>query len=447
MTIHLTGKVSEHLRRAALLQEGGGLSDGQLLGLFIENQDELAFEAMMRRHGAMVFGVCTRVLRSSHDADDAFQATFLVLLRKARSIVPREMLGNWLYGVAYLTAIKARALVVKRRARELQVEKMPEPEAAERDISPDLRPLLDRELSRLPEKYRLPIVLCDLEGRPHKEVARRLGWPEGTVSGRLTRGRRLLAGRLTRYGLVLTGGTVALALSQAASACPPTSLLSETRSAARALVAGRAVAHQVFPAKVVALADTVLKSMLLTRLKAITGVVLLVALGWYGFGSFGHSASAGGRGQPGIPGTQDAAPSLVKQEPNSLALDVIVEQVDEVTRRITVRAVFAQSQTENSSFLEGVLDGRSINDNEVTGVPAGGTVKLLQEGAKPQRYEHLLVKHNAPIKRGMKTIPLRDLTPGMRVTLNVTAGAGGLSVLSIRGDSEPARDTDRAHPQ
>src|SRR5436305_10194548 len=141
----------------------GALSDGQLLDRFVDRREGAVFEAIVRRHGPMVWGVCRRVLRDHHDAEDAFQATFLVLARKAASIMPREKLGNWLYGVAYQTAMKARAKRTKRRGREGQVPDMPEPEATSRDLLDDPTELLDQELSRLPEKYRIPNVLCELE--------------------------------------------------------------------------------------------------------------------------------------------------------------------------------------------------------------------------------------------------------------------------------------------
>ena len=159
----------------------------------MERREGAVFEAIVRRHGPMVWGVCRRVLRDHHDAEDAFQATFLVLARKAASVMPREKLGNWLYGVAYQTAMKARAMRAKRRGREGQVPDMPEPMAVPDDLRDDLAESLDRELSRLPEKYRTPIILCDLEGRTHREAASQLGWPIGTVSSRLSRARSMLA--------------------------------------------------------------------------------------------------------------------------------------------------------------------------------------------------------------------------------------------------------------
>src|SRR5262249_42450463 len=153
------------------------------------------------------------VLASHHDAEDAFQATFLVLVRKAASVVPREKVANWLYGVAYQTALKARAVAARRGARERQVTAFPEPAMTEPERWPDLRPLLDQELTRLPDLYRVPVVLCDLEGLTYREAARQLGCPEGTLAARLARARALLAKRLTRHGLVLSGGALAVALS------------------------------------------------------------------------------------------------------------------------------------------------------------------------------------------------------------------------------------------
>src|SRR5262249_9287871 len=154
----------EHLHRT-----GGGLTDGQLLGRFLSSRNEAAFAALVRRHGPMVLGVCRRILGDFHDAEDAFQATFLVLARKAASVVKRESLGNWLYGVAYRTALQARVTNARRRARERPMRDMPHPELPPAEPQ-DWRPLLDRELSRLPEKYRAAIVLCDLEGRTRREA-------------------------------------------------------------------------------------------------------------------------------------------------------------------------------------------------------------------------------------------------------------------------------------
>src|SRR5436305_4819772 len=160
-------------------------------------------------------------------ADDAFQAVFLVLARRASSVRPREQVGNWLYGVAYRTALKARTVLARRRSREKQVDVMPEPTApaAAAPAWTDLQPVIDEELARLPDKLRLPVVLCDLEGRPQREVARQLGLPPATLANRLTSARRTLAKRLTDRGVALSGGALAAALTaNAADAAVPHAL-------------------------------------------------------------------------------------------------------------------------------------------------------------------------------------------------------------------------------
>jgi RNA polymerase sigma factor (sigma-70 family) len=227
----------------------------------------------------MVWGVCRRLLGHVHDAEDAFQATFLVLVRKATAVVPRAMVGNWLYGVAYRTAMKARATSIKRRAKEKQVEFMPETPAAQQDLQRELIALLDQQLDRLPKKYRAAIILCDLQGKTHKEAAQQLGWPVGTFSTRLVRGRALLAKRLRHYRPAMSAGALAMVLSQAhhASAAVPTSVVYSTIKAATLIAAGKATAG-VISANVAALTEGVLKMMFLSKLKMTTAVLLIVAL-------------------------------------------------------------------------------------------------------------------------------------------------------------------------
>jgi RNA polymerase sigma factor (sigma-70 family) len=262
------GGVLRHLCRATARREDADLSDGQLLGRFLADRDEASFAALVRRHGPLVWGTVRRVLRHEQDAEDAFQATFLVLARKAASVVPREKVAGWLHGVACNTARKARALAARRRGRERQVAQMPAVSVPPSEPEVDWLPLLDQELSGLPEKYRTALVLCDLAGKPRKEAARQLGVPEGTLSARLTRGRRLLAKRLARRGLALSGGALAAALAEnAASASVPAPLAASTVTAA----GGTA------PAKVAALAEGVLKAMLLARLRQTGAALLLVA--------------------------------------------------------------------------------------------------------------------------------------------------------------------------
>jgi RNA polymerase sigma factor (sigma-70 family) len=271
--------VLQRLSQAALRQNGGNLTDGQLLECFLTRRDEAAFEALVRRHGPMVLGVCRRVLRHADDAEDAFQATFLVLVRKAASVVPRERVGNWLYGVAYRTALAAKTTSIQRRTKERSMKEMPEPTAPAVSWENDWRPLLDQELSRLPEKYRVPVVLCELEGRTRREVAKQLDIPEGTLSSRLATARRLLARRLTRRGLVISAGAVALALAPPEASA---ALVISTVKAATLLAAG-GVATALVSARVAALMEGAIQAMLRTRLKTL-GMVLLV-LGVLGTGA------------------------------------------------------------------------------------------------------------------------------------------------------------------
>ncbi len=255
-------------------------ADEELLDRFVSQRDGAAFEVLVRRHGPTVLGVCRRLLQHPQDAEDAFQATFLVLVRKAASLGQRELLGNWLYGVAYRTALRARAAALRRRKQEKQVRTMPEPEI--RDASEewrDLRPFLDHELNRLPDKYRIPIVLCDLEGKTRQDAAEKLDLPVGTLSGRLTTARKLLAKRLAHRGLALSGGALIAALSpSAASAAVPAPLVTSTVQAATAIAAGQAAAG-VVSVPVAALAEGVVRAMLIKKLKIAIVVLLTLVTG------------------------------------------------------------------------------------------------------------------------------------------------------------------------
>src|SRR5262245_8041779 len=277
-------RVLKHLRAGLTDSDAGGLTDGQLLEHYLARRDQTSFAVLVRRHGAMVWGACRR-LNGHQDAEDAFQATFLVLVRKAASIVPQQMVGNWLYGVAYQTAIKARALAARRRVRERQVIDMPEPATLPPDRWPDLQSVLDEELTRLPNRYRAVVVLCDLEGKTRKEAARQLGVPAGTVAGWLARARAMLATRLARRGVTLTGGSLAaLLVEYAAPGHVPAAVVSSTIEAATRFAAGP-VAAGTIPAPVATLTEGVLKSMLLTKLKV--AVLVVIAASVVGAGATG----------------------------------------------------------------------------------------------------------------------------------------------------------------
>lgn len=201
----MTTDITRRAIRSHFKPDADNLTDSDLLTAFIDNLDADAFETIVRRYGAMVFGVCHSLLGHRQDAEDAFQATFLVLARKASSIAPRGALANWLYGVARKASLKAREINARRQRRETPIHGLPEPACSEPDsTSAELRSLLDSELARLPVHYRSVIVLCDLQGLTRKEAARHLGCPEGSVSSRLSRARDILAQRLLRRGVALS---------------------------------------------------------------------------------------------------------------------------------------------------------------------------------------------------------------------------------------------------
>ncbi len=184
--------------------EQSGATDVELLARFASTKDAVAFETLVRRHGALVLGVCRRVTRNPHDAEDAFQATFLVLAQKAGALRNAALLGNWLYGVAFRIAYRARRATGRRRAREVTMANLPEyPVSDSVSVMPELVPILDEELAALAECYREAIVLCDLRGASREEAAAALGVPEGTLSSRLANGRKKLAVRLAKRGIAL----------------------------------------------------------------------------------------------------------------------------------------------------------------------------------------------------------------------------------------------------
>jgi RNA polymerase sigma factor (sigma-70 family) len=286
-------RLVRHVRRAALMRAPCVLSDGRLLESFLVCRDEASFAMLVKRHGPMVLGVCRRIIGNLHDAEDAFQAVFLVLARKAGSIVPRDLVGNWLYGVAYRTALQARDRLGRRRARERQVKDMPQPTVAPEFDLRELHDTLDQELTELPDKYRVPIVLCDLEGRSRKDVACVLKIPEGTLSSRLATGREMLARRLARHGLVLSGAALAAALAEQASAAfapiQPALIVSMVKAAS--LAAAGQSASGLVSAEAVTLSQGVLKTMFLKKLKVITFLFLGVILGGLGAGIIGLPGS------------------------------------------------------------------------------------------------------------------------------------------------------------
>ncbi|MCI0640199.1 MAG: RNA polymerase sigma factor [Gemmataceae bacterium] len=398
MTTSPLNRVVQRFRLGALTGAGGP-TDGELLESFITERDEAAFESLVRRHGPMVMGVCRRVIGLSHDAEDAFQATFLVLVRKANSIVPRQALGNWLYGVAYRTALEARSRLHRRFAKERQVTDMPHPEAAPNGVWSDLQPILDCELCRLPDKYRLPIVLCELEGRSRNEVARQLNLPEGTLSSRLATARRKLAQRLSGCGLALSGGALAMLLSEsAASASVPAPLAMSTVKAA-ALLAAKQSAAGVVSANVAALTEGVVKAMFMTKIK-MTAAFLLVT---------GVLALTGG--------VVLNSRAQAAADPPGTALEQVVEQ--------TSNQVLAQRPKKDDAKTAPTVTGK------LEAVDAAANTVTLSTSRRPEgktEKTYTLAK-DVKVMRDRKEAKLADLKKGSQASL--TLSADQKTVLSI----------------
>jgi RNA polymerase sigma factor (sigma-70 family) len=289
-------------------------SDGQLLDSFITARDETSFATLVLRHGPLVLSVCRRVLGDRHDAEDAFQAAFLVLARKASAIRKRDSVGSWLFGVAYRLASQLRLQTARRRRHEQNRDASgndfgegramradPASESSDREV----RAVLDSELARLPEKYRSPVVLCYLEGRSNTEAAELLGWAVGTVKSRLTHARQLLRTRLARRGVSLTiAAMVALLGDRAATAALPPALASTTTQAAIAFALGQTAGAA--SAKVVALASGMLRTVLTSNIKLAmvsSLAVVLVGLGALGLRPVAH----GGRPTPSADEPKSAA--------------------------------------------------------------------------------------------------------------------------------------------
>ncbi len=257
------------------------MSDAQLVDRFVARRDESAFAVLVERHGPMVLSVCRGVLKDVNDAEDAFQATFLVLFRKAGGLRGGGSLGSWLYRVAYRIAIRANSVAARRRERSWEDESMAAEAAsskeADAELDRDLLPMIHQEIDRLPDRYRAPIALCYLEGLSYEDVARQLGWPIGTVGSRLARARELLKSRLARRGVTATSGALAVLLAREATAAPAGWVEATTRAAmGLGGTAKGATAAAGAVSVALALSDHVSRSMLMIKLIQATALLAAV---------------------------------------------------------------------------------------------------------------------------------------------------------------------------
>jgi RNA polymerase sigma factor (sigma-70 family) len=276
------GAVLDQLDRLFNRGTVAGLSEGALLERYVAGGDEAAFAALVARHGPMVLGVCRRVLRDERDVEDAFQATFLILVRRAGAIRDGDLVGRWLHGVAHRVAVRARAHSARRFVHEQSVSEPiesgaagPAPCEAERR---ELAAIVDEEVTRLPSTLRAPVVLCYLEGMSHDEAARRLRWPVGTVRSRMARAREVLRHRLARRGVTADGAALAAALVR--PPVPPEWLDATVRGSLN-FATHPATAGAIASARSVALARRLLQTMIMTKLSYIgaAGLGIVLALG------------------------------------------------------------------------------------------------------------------------------------------------------------------------
>ena len=348
----------EYLHRMAQEHEYSDASDGSLLEQFVTERNESAFAALVQRHGQMVWGVCRRLLHSHHDTEDAFQATFLILALKASSIVPRGMVANWLYGVASRTALKARAIATRRRKTEMQVNEMPVPIEEESVSSSDIRSLIDDELSRLPDRHRAVVVLCDLEGNSRSEAARHLGVPEGTIAGWLARGRAKLAQRLSQRGVVLSGSGLALVHSHsAASDQIPVALMTSTTQAAYAFAAQSATATGTISPPAIVLTRGVLKSMFFQRFKLPLACLAICVVSAVGM-NLTHFAAAGQddtkRATPEQPVKEQSTKKLkVDEATNDLTFQLKGKWINVDERSVGPKRIVVENKDDNDKTHQG----------------------------------------------------------------------------------------------
>jgi RNA polymerase sigma factor (sigma-70 family) len=315
MSEALLRRLVDRIWRAAGGVPGDLPTDGKLLDRYVRFRDEAAFELMVRRHGELALGVCRRMLRDEHAAEDAFQATFLVLARKARSVRQRTVAG-WLNRVAQRIALRARRATVQRGLREQPIMREPAVEEPDRLAGQELRSVLDDELGRLPERLRLPVLLCYLEGYTTEQAARLLVCPRGTILSRLATARKRLSERLTSRGVGLPASALVVGLAeQAWSAAVPVRLAAAIVRGAFSIPAGNTGPAGAVSAQAVHLAERVIHAMFVSKLQGMVAVVLVLGVLAVAAGKMVFDAPVQGQQQPQIMAHQ--GPERLPLEPRN----------------------------------------------------------------------------------------------------------------------------------
>jgi RNA polymerase sigma factor (sigma-70 family) len=432
--------VLRQLNRTLQMSGEDGLTDEQLLANFVARRDEAAFELLVWRHGAMVLSTCRRLLRDAQEAEDALQATFLVLARKAGSIRRGQALGGWLHRVASRLARRIRARAARQpRCQSLETDVADRP-AVDQLLWNDLGPVLDEEVNRLPEKYRQPVILCYLEGQSNEEAARRLGCPRGTILSRLARGRERLRSRLTHRGITLTSAVLTAVLANEGTAASlPGPLVPVIVKAALSFARGTAVVGLV-SARATAWTEGALRAMLLSKIKiAATVALVLVALGTGG-GLLSQRLAA--QRTPANPAPQVAQGERRPdggggRELRSTEVHGILKAVDAGKGTITVTIGEGRGQGVDktldlakdvevgfgSAFGREVL---AVKEGKLADLAAGAYVSLMLSG-EPRKVESILAQ--GPRVQGL----LKVVDPA-KGTITVTTGWG-------RRDAAPVETT------
>jgi RNA polymerase sigma factor (sigma-70 family) len=366
-----------------------GLSDGQLLAQFATRSGdaaELAFSALVERHGPMVLRVCRTILRDEHDAQDAFQATFLVLARKAGSLWARDSLGPWLYGVAFRTASCARSAEIVRREHEQRAaELMTGVVVAEEDWD-DLGRVLHEEVSRLPERYRRPILLCYFEGLTHDQAASQLNWPVGTVRSRLARARERLRTRLTRRGIAPDAAYLHVLSFRLGSL--PADLINPTVKAAMQLAVRKAVGAGLVSASAAAMTEGVLRAMFVSKLKATAATLLAVGVITFGMGLYARQEKVE---EPPTAAEQLIDEALAKITKLQWVSAELVEEVQLLKEKVTIKGRYLKAPNTRVYFR---LTVSGLPDTEGTNLQVcdGETLWDYQQVRNSQLYRKFSVK-------------------------------------------------------
>jgi RNA polymerase sigma factor (sigma-70 family) len=385
--------ILRQVRRMAGVPTSEGPSDRELLRAFADERDGAAFEVLLGRHGRMVWSVCRRVLRHEHDAENAFQATFLVLARKAGAVGWSDSIAGWLYEVARRVAENARRIDARRCEIERRVARQRAEAADDRERLLDEADLLAEELARLPQKYRAPVVLCYLEGLSHPEAARQLGWPVGTVKGRLARAREELRRRLGQRGVTVSVAAVAALLADQAAGAAPATVAEATVQVAVLVAAGSRVA----PGPVTVLAHGMLRTINAGRLKALVALALGLCIAGAGVGL--AARQAGDKEQPA------SAPETAEGAGHSSRLPAGAEELPLPAGAV---ARFGTRRLRHAGFIRFVAfsqDGRTL----VSEGPDGIRVWDAATGKELRRFGE---GGATDMSRDAKRVAIRRLTGG-----------------------------------